>query len=138
MGDIEVHRAASQAYIEEAANLRELTDRAAELFKGQPSAEKRKLMDYVVSGCRWQGGELVPEYRKPFDMLAGTAVTARETHPNLGQEPIAMIRVERLPVASRATPEMSGLGWTGCAPMTAASDDAQGKSVVMQSERSEE
>jgi len=50
--------------------LRELADRAAELFERQPPAEKRKLIDFMVSGCRWMGGELVPEYRKPFDTLA--------------------------------------------------------------------
>jgi hypothetical protein len=29
-----------------------------------------KLLDYVVSECRWKGGELEAVYREPFEVLA--------------------------------------------------------------------
>jgi DNA invertase Pin-like site-specific DNA recombinase len=69
MGDIEGHRAAMQGYIDQGDHLRELAARAAELFEAQPAAEKRKLLEYVVSGCRWKAGELEPVFREPFGML---------------------------------------------------------------------
>ncbi len=72
MGDIAAHGAAEQAYAAGGLKLRALADRAVEWFERQPATEKRKLMDYVVSGARWKGGELVPEYRKPFDMVVGS------------------------------------------------------------------
>jgi hypothetical protein len=50
-------------------NLLELANRAAELFEQQPATEKRKLLRYLVSDCRWKGGELTLEYKPPFDML---------------------------------------------------------------------
>jgi hypothetical protein len=43
--------------------------RAAELFEQQPATEKRKLLRYLVSDCRWKGGELTFDYKQPFDML---------------------------------------------------------------------
>jgi hypothetical protein len=43
--------------------------RAAELFEAQPAAQKRKLLDFVVVGCRWRDGELEPVFREPFGML---------------------------------------------------------------------
>ena len=68
--DIEEHEATMQAYVDENLRLADLARRAAALFEAQPSAEKRKLLDFVVSECRWKGGELEPVFREPFDMLS--------------------------------------------------------------------
>jgi hypothetical protein len=70
MCDIETHKNANQSYIEEGIRLLDLAHRAHRLFENQPPAEKRKLLDFVLSNCRWKGGQLEAEYRKPFDMLA--------------------------------------------------------------------
>lgn len=70
MRDIETHRNANQNSIEDGIRLLELARRAHLLFENQPPAEKRKLLDFVLSNCRWKGGKLEAEYRKPFDMLA--------------------------------------------------------------------
>ena len=48
----------------------ELADRAAELFEKQVASEKRRLLDFVVSNCRWADGELTVKFRQPFDMIA--------------------------------------------------------------------
>ena len=34
--------------------------------------EKRRILDFVFSNCLWKDGTLVPNYRKPFDILALT------------------------------------------------------------------
>ncbi len=35
-------------------------------------AEKRRLLDYVVSNSTWKNGKLTPQYRQPFDIIAVT------------------------------------------------------------------
>jgi DNA invertase Pin-like site-specific DNA recombinase len=64
--DIAAHDAVMETYVDEGARLGDLARRAAELFEAQPAAEKRKLLDFVVSECRWRGGKLEPVFRKPF------------------------------------------------------------------------
>jgi hypothetical protein len=76
MGDIETQRAAMQGCTEQSAQLRKLAARAAELFEAQPASEKRKLLDVVVLGCRWNGGELEPVFREPFGMMASAPTAA--------------------------------------------------------------
>ena len=40
------------------------------LFEKQQADEKRRLLNFVVSNSIWKGGEIVPEWRQPFDMIA--------------------------------------------------------------------
>ena len=68
--EINDHRAANQGYIEEGISLLGLAQRAGVLFEKQPAAEKRRLLDFVVSNSTWKDGELAAEYRQPFDLLA--------------------------------------------------------------------
>ena len=70
MRDQEAHQTANRSYIEEGVQLLELAHRAPVLFESQPPAEKRKLLNFVLSNCTWKGGELVAKYRQPFDVLA--------------------------------------------------------------------
>lgn len=35
----------------------------------KPVKEKRKLVDFVLSNSIWKNGELLAEYRQPFDVL---------------------------------------------------------------------
>jgi hypothetical protein len=57
------------------------------LFEKQQAAEKRRLLNFVVSNSVWKGGEIVPVWRHPFDMIAvanqgpnaGIAVTGPKT-----------------------------------------------------------
>jgi DNA invertase Pin-like site-specific DNA recombinase len=73
MADIAVHQAAMGGYVDEGARLGDLAHRAGALFEVQPAAEKRKLLDYVVSECRWKGGELETVFREPFGMMVSAA-----------------------------------------------------------------
>jgi site-specific DNA recombinase len=68
--DVESHQKSNQSHIEEGIRLLDLAHQVPVLFENQPPAEKRKLLDFVLSNCRWKHGELAAEYRKPFDMLA--------------------------------------------------------------------
>jgi site-specific DNA recombinase len=68
--DIGAHYVANQNYIQEGIKLLELAQRAARLFESQPAKKKRKLLDFVLSNCSWKEGELVAQYRQPFDVLA--------------------------------------------------------------------
>jgi hypothetical protein len=70
MRDMETHQNANQSYIEDGIRLLQLAQQAHQLFENQPPSEKRKLLDFVHSDCRWKDGQLVAEYRTPFDMLA--------------------------------------------------------------------
>ena len=63
-------RPPTSSYIEEGVQLLELAHRAPVLFESQPPAEKRKLLNFVLSNCTWKGGELAAKYRQPFDVLA--------------------------------------------------------------------
>jgi hypothetical protein len=72
-GDIAGHEEAMAKFTEQRARIADLARRAAELFEAQPAAEKRKLLSFVIAGCRWGNGRLEVEYRKPFDMMVGAA-----------------------------------------------------------------
>jgi len=67
---IDDHERANQSYMGEGIALLDLANRAVELFEKQPAGEKRRLLDFVLSNCTWANGELTPEFRQPFDMIA--------------------------------------------------------------------
>ncbi len=70
MGDIEGHQKANQSYIEDGIRLLNLAQSAPVLFANQSAGEKRKMLDFVLSNCRWKDGQLAADFRKPFDVLA--------------------------------------------------------------------
>jgi hypothetical protein len=73
MRDIDAHQVANKSYIEEGIKLLELAHQAHRLFESQPPSEKRKLLDFVLSNCRWKDGQLEADYRQPFDLIAAAA-----------------------------------------------------------------
>jgi site-specific DNA recombinase len=54
------------------------------LFAKQEPREKRRLLNFVLSNCTWEDGEVVATFRQPFDMLA-EAVTAA-AHVGAGEK----------------------------------------------------
>ncbi len=64
------HQNANQTYFDEGVQLLELAQKAGEMFRTQPSNQKRRLLGFVLSNCTWEGGELTATYRQPFDLLA--------------------------------------------------------------------
>lgn len=56
--------------VRQAVDLMALTSRTAELFHQQPGAEQRKLLQLILEGAFWQGGELRMSLREPFVQLS--------------------------------------------------------------------
>src|ERR1700676_5332402 len=56
--------------MEAGIRLLELTRNMHRLFEKQQAAEKRRLLDFVVSNSVWREGKIVPVWRQPFDMIA--------------------------------------------------------------------
>ena len=76
--DIERHQEAEQSYMDEGVQILELARNAQVLFERQPAREKRRLLNFVLSNCTWEDGEVVVTFSQPFDMLSKTtAVAAR-------------------------------------------------------------
>jgi hypothetical protein len=69
MRDIETHQSANQSCVEDGIRLLELAHQAASLFENQPPAEKRKLLDFVLSNCRWKDGQLARNTANPLICL---------------------------------------------------------------------
>ena len=74
--DIERHEKAEQSYMEEGLRILELARNARALFERQPAREKRRLLNFVLSNCTWEDGQVVAIFRQPFDLLAQTATIA--------------------------------------------------------------
>ncbi len=70
--DIERHQSTDQSYLEDGVRLFELAQSAQRLFAKQDAREKRRLLNFVVSNCSWQDGELTATLRQPFDLIAET------------------------------------------------------------------
>ena len=76
LGDIERHQDAEQSYMDEGVRVLELARNAQAMFEWQPAREKRRLLNFVLSNCSWQDGEVVPTFRQPFDLLVKTNISA--------------------------------------------------------------
>jgi len=69
---IERHQRADRSYMEEGVKLLELAQRAVTLYEKQNMREKRRIINFVCSNSPWKDGRLLPNYRKPFDILSET------------------------------------------------------------------
>jgi hypothetical protein len=58
--------------MDEGVQILELAQNAQKLFERQEPREKRRLLNFVVSNCTWEDGEVVATFRQPFDLLAET------------------------------------------------------------------
>ena len=74
--EIDRHQAAEQSYMDEGVQILELARNAQSLFERQEPRQKRRLLNFVLSNCSWEDGEV--RVRQPFDLLAETtAIAAR-------------------------------------------------------------
>jgi site-specific DNA recombinase len=67
------HQAAEQSYMEEGVTLLTVAKDAQRLFEKRSAADKRHLLNFVLSNSTWQNGELQATFRQPFDMIAQMA-----------------------------------------------------------------
>jgi site-specific DNA recombinase len=70
--EIEQNKNADRAYIDDGVYLLELAQKAVSLYSRQSMQEKRGLLNFVHSNSVWKNGQLIPNYRKPFDLLVVT------------------------------------------------------------------
>ena len=75
--EIERHQNADKSYMDEGVALLELARNAQRLFAKQEPREKRRLLNFVLSNCTWEDGEVVATFRQPFDLLAETTASRR-------------------------------------------------------------
>jgi hypothetical protein len=57
--EIERHQEADKSYADEGVQLLELARKAQTLFDRQEPREKRRLLDFLLSNCTWEDGEVV-------------------------------------------------------------------------------
>ncbi len=74
--EIERHQNADKSYKDEGLALLDLARNAQRLFANQEPREKRRLLNFVLSNCTWEDGNVVATFRQPFDMLAETVAAA--------------------------------------------------------------
>jgi hypothetical protein len=55
-----------------------LARNAQRLFERQEPRQKRRLLNFVLSNCTWEDGEVVATFRQPFDLLAETTANVCE------------------------------------------------------------
>jgi site-specific DNA recombinase len=84
--EIERHQNADKSYLEEGVALLDLARNAQRLFAKQEPREKRRLLNFVLSNCTWEDGEVVSTFRQPFDMLAETVTAAAHVGAGDGAE----------------------------------------------------
>jgi site-specific DNA recombinase len=83
---IEQHHLAHETYVEEGVRLLELAQKAVFLYEKQEMSEKRRLLDFVCSNSTWKDGKLIPQYRKPFDLLSVTNRSYQQTKATSPEE----------------------------------------------------
>jgi site-specific DNA recombinase len=74
--EIDQHQSADKSYMEEGVQILELAQNAQKLFERQPPRQKRRLLNFVLSNCTWDDGEVIASFRQPFDLLAETTEAA--------------------------------------------------------------
>jgi len=62
--------------MDEDVQIVELASNAQKLFESQKSRPKRRLLNFLLSNCSWEDGEVVATFRQPFDLLAETTAIA--------------------------------------------------------------
>ena len=86
VADIQRLQNTDRTYIEDGIRILELAKNARNLFDRQGAAEKRKLLDFVVSNSTWRDGKLASTYRQPFDLIAETALRSNGVEAEQGLE----------------------------------------------------
>lgn len=82
--EIERHWNADKSYLGEGIALLDLARDAQRLFTTQEPREKRRLLNFLLSNCTWEGGTVTATFRQPFDMLAETAGNAARAEAGEG------------------------------------------------------
>ena len=74
--EIERLQTADRSYMDEGVQLLRLARNVQRLFAKQEPHQKRRLLNFLLSNCTWDDGEVRATLREPFDLLAKTTVSA--------------------------------------------------------------
>ena len=85
--EIDRHQHADEPLIDEGVQIPEPARNAQKLFERQEPREKRRLLNFVLSNCVWEEGEVRATFRQPFDLLAQTTMTAGRAGVSIGAIP---------------------------------------------------
>jgi len=76
--ELERLQAADRSYLDDGMQLLELARNAQRLFAKQEPRQKRRLLNFLLSNCTWDNGEVVATFREPFDLMAKTNLSASD------------------------------------------------------------
>ncbi|MDQ6870055.1 MAG: hypothetical protein M3178_17520 [Pseudomonadota bacterium] len=62
---------ADKSYMDEGVQILERARNAQCLFERKEPRQKRGLLNFVLSNCTWEDGEVVATFRQPFDFVSG-------------------------------------------------------------------
>ena len=65
--EISLHQTAERSYMDEGVMLLTLAKNAQRLFEKRPPADKRRMLNFVLSNSTWGHGELQATFRQPFN-----------------------------------------------------------------------
>jgi hypothetical protein len=74
--EIDRLQAANKSYMDEGVQIIELANNAQTLYENQEPRQKRRLLNFLLSNCSWEDGEVIATFRQPFDLLAETTAAA--------------------------------------------------------------
>ncbi|GFO59298.1 serine recombinase [Geomonas silvestris] len=80
------HQYPNHKYLDDATRLLELAQNGARLYSTQNMEEKRRVLRLVHSNSTWDEGKLVPNLRKPFDIIAVTNKAYKEKKVTFPEE----------------------------------------------------
>src|SRR6266403_1079512 len=80
--EIERHRNADKSYKDEGVALLDLARNAQRLFAMQEPREKRRLLNFVLSNCSWEDGEVVATFVCNSNLIAFAKINPTY-HPSL-------------------------------------------------------
>src|ERR1700757_2492326 len=69
-------RFVTSAHMDEGVQILELARNAQRLFERQEPRQKRRLLNFLLSNCSREDGEVHATFRQPFDLLAQTTAAA--------------------------------------------------------------
>ncbi|WP_191555601.1 recombinase family protein [Brevundimonas aurantiaca] len=79
--DIERHHTADDSYLDTGIAMIKLAQEAHSLFESRSASERRNLLGFLLSNCKWANGELVADFNEPFDFLAETVGNDPDPEP---------------------------------------------------------
>ncbi len=81
-GKLEKHSQAHGNYMEEGAQLLDLSQQAAEIYRKLEMTEKKRILNLVLANSIWLNAQLIPNYRELFGLLA-VMKTQSQGNPDL-------------------------------------------------------